>query len=310
MQHHISKQQTYKVLLISSLLLGLNACSKNPESADAPAASAEMQSVAAPTSPPPAQADKTQDVPDVLVSNQANPVEQNRQLVKTATIEFEVKDVYQTALQLEQLSSEFSGFVEQKEIQKQVEDQFNRSNTDGSQSVFYKIRPQAHMVVRIPSEQTVRFINTLSKFMLFLNTQRYEAKRLQLKLLEEKLAQQANAGASVNAKGTSQLAADIAALTQQEVQDRLSYSTIQLDFSQVATVHQTQDIQLEVVAKQQEPFLSRIGHSIYLGGVGFLDFIVQAMLLWPLWLMIIIGVLVWKYKKRQQVLHKTAAKDV
>lgn len=139
--------------------------------------------------------------------------------------------------------------------------------------------------------------------MLFLNEQRYEAKRLQLRLLEEKLTQQANSSNTNDSKASNRLAAEIATLTQQEVQDRLNYSTIQLNFSQAATLHKVQDIQLKVLAKQQDNFFVRIWQSIYQGAVGFLDFIVAAMVLWPLWLILLVsGGLIWKYKKRRAAL--------
>lgn len=100
---------------------------------------------------------------------------------------------------------------------------------------------------------------------------------------------------------SNRLAADIADLTQQEVQDRLNYSTIQLDFSQPAILRQTQDIQLNVIARQQDNFFVRLWHSIQQGALGFLDAIVIATVIWPLWLLLlIIGLFFRKYKQRQK----------
>lgn len=307
----MQKNQRNPLILLLSTMLVLSACSKKEEYADASVATTEKQGMAdmaAPASAPVASSNP-QDVPNILLSEQANPAEKNRQMVKTASIRFEVKDVYQTALQLEQLAAEFSGFVEQKDIQKEVEDVYNRNNNDGTLVIFEKVRPTASMVVRIPSDQTQRFVNTLPKFMLFLNAQSYEAKRYQLKLLEEKLNQQANSNPSSERKTADRLAAEIADLTRQEVQDRLSYSTIQLNFNQPATVHQTQDIQLNQIAKQDQHFFARLWQSIQLGAMGFLDFIVAAMLLWPLWIIVMLAVwFIWHKKKKhlRQRLNNTA----
>jgi hypothetical protein len=220
-------------------------------------------------------------------------------MVKTASVSFEVKDVYQSALQLEQLTADFAGFVEQKNINKQLEDQYERNNNDGTLSIYQKLRPQGSMIVRIPSDQTQRFINTLPKYMQFLNEQRYEAKRFQLKLLEEKLNQQAT-GNGGDSKTANRLAAEIAELTRQEVQDRLNYSTIQLDFSQPATLHKKPDIQLQQVARQDEPFLSRIWQAIQGGAAGFVDVVVFMTLLWPAWVIaaIITALILWRRKQR------------
>lgn len=301
-QHKPARQ----LILITSVLLMLSACSKNPNQAESSSASADVQSLATmPASESSRESSPSAATPNVLLSDTVNPLEKSRQLVKTAGINFEVKDVYQTALQLEQLSVEFGGFVEQKDIQKQIEDQFSRSNRDGTLTIFSKLRPHASMIVRIPNDQTQRFVNSLPKLMLFLNEQRYEAKRLQLKLLQEKLAQQNNAAATGQSKTADRLSAEIADLTQQEVQDRLSYSTIQLEFNQAAILRQTQDIQLDQVARQQSHFFVRIWHAMQRGASGFLDVIVMAVLFWPLWLIgLISAVLIWKYKKRQRVIDR------
>ena len=125
----------YQRLLVATLIsLSLVACAKSPNHADEAAdistsSSAKMQSMAAQDeSSESSDAANLKDRPDVLMSEQINPVEQARKMVKTASIDFEVKDVYQTGLALEQLTVQFAGFVEQKDIHKEVTDQFSRSN--------------------------------------------------------------------------------------------------------------------------------------------------------------------------------------
>lgn len=300
---HSTTAKTPPILILApalAIMLAISACSKKEEYAESSAASADMQGIAsAPAAEAGGNAANPQDVPAVLLSETANPVEKSRPMVKTASVSFEVKDVYQSALQLEQLTADFAGFVEQKHINKQLEDQYERNNNDGTLSIYQKLRPQGSMIVRIPSDQTQRFINTLPKYMQFLNEQRYEAKRFQLKLLEEKLNQQATSNGG-DSKTASRLAAEIAELTRQEVQDRLNYSTIQLDFSQPASLHKKPDIQLQQVARQDEPFLSRIWQAIQGGAAGFVDVVVFMTLLWPVWVIaaIITALILWRRKQR------------
>lgn len=303
-QHNVIKRHSTLACIVA-LAIASSACSKKEEYAESSATSADMQGVlSGPAATPEPAMEKTasnpQDVPAILLSEQANPLEKTRPTVKTASVTFEVKDVYQSALQLEQLTADFAGVVEQKNIYKQVEDQYLRSKRDGTVIIYQRIRPQASMIVRIPGDQTQRFINTLPKYMQFLNEQRYEAKRFQLKLLEEKLTQQANNGGS-SGKSADRLAAEIAELTRQEVQDRLNYSTIQLDFSQPATVRQKQDIQLQQVARHDQPFLERLGQAIVDGANGLVSFVLFIVLLWPAW--IILTVIIWLicwFRKRKR----------
>ena len=310
-KQNLTANKAMLTVTMAIIILSFSACSKNPGSADeaadmASASSAKIQSmVEQEAQSEPSDATNSQDTPEVLMSEQINPLEKSRKMVKTASIDFEVDDVYQTGLALEQLTVQFAGFVEQKDIEKQQIEQFSRRNTDGSQTIFSKIQPRASMVVRIPTAHTQRFINSMPKFMLFLNEQRYEAKRLELRLLQEKLNQQANSADAGNTQASNRLTADIARLTQQEVEDRLNYSTIQLTFSQAATLHQVKDIQLKVLAKQQDNFFVRVWQSIYQGAVGFLEFIVVAVVLWPLGLILLIGGgIAWKYKKRRAALQR------
>ena len=301
----------HTLLLVLSLALATSACSKKEEAAESSVASADMQGVlsepaAAPAPAMEKSAANPQDVPAILLSEQANPLEKTRPMVKTASVSFEVKDVYQTALQLEQLTTEFAGVVEQKNINKQLENEYQRSNHDGTVYIYQSLRPHGSMIVRIPSEQTQRFINTLPKYMQFLSEQRYEAKRFQLKLLEEKLAQQANSGSS-NSKSADRLASEIAELTRQEVQDRLAYSTIQLEFSQPVVLHRTQEIQLVQVAQREQPLLARLWQAAQDGASGLADFAVFVVLLWPAWLILaaIIAVVGW-FRKRKQARKQAA----
>lgn len=52
--------------------------------------------------------------PEQLVSQQQNALEQNRQLVKSAQLQFEVKDVLKTTSALEQQLSQYQGYIEEK----------------------------------------------------------------------------------------------------------------------------------------------------------------------------------------------------
>ncbi|MEG0130674.1 MAG: DUF4349 domain-containing protein [Acinetobacter sp.] len=271
----LAKQFTL-ALLMSSALMG---CSKKEESAASDAAvameSAGIESKAAP-------ADNVAQNPDQLLSTQQNALEQNRQLVKSAQLQFEVKDVLKTTATLEQQLLQYNGYIEQKQIDYQISDSSRRDHIDGSVSIYEKITPTVQLTVRIPNAQVTTFLNNLLPLMLNFNTQSYEAKRYELKLLEDKL-NIANQGSGASNSINNQLQQ----LTDLEVKDRLAYSTIRLEFFQQAQLRKSQDLNINRVATlDSDPLFSRLWESIKMGLYGFREVFIWLVMLWPLYVVI------------------------
>ncbi|MEB6479960.1 DUF4349 domain-containing protein [Acinetobacter vivianii] len=272
----LTKKLTVILILGSSLV----ACSKHPDHAANEAAVA-TESVALDSEAIQENAAKN---PEQLVSQQQNALEQNRQLVKSAQLQFEVKDVLKTTSALEQQLSQYNGYIEEKQINYQVSDRSERDRIDGSVDIYEKITPTVQLTVRIPNEQVTPFLNQLLPLMLNFNSQSYEAKRYELKLLEEKLntANQSNSGSNAVNNQLQQL-------TSLEVKDRLAYSTIRIEFFQQAQVRKTRDLNINRIATlDSDPLLSRIWEAIKVGLYGLRETIIWLVMLWPLYLAIAI----------------------
>lgn len=271
----LAKQFTL-ALLMSSALMG---CSKKEESAASDAAVA-MESAGAESKAAPA--DNVAQNPEQLLSTQQSALEQSRQLVKSSQLQFEVKEVLKTTATLEQQLLKYNGYVEEKQINYQVSDSSRRDHIDGSISIYEKITPTAQLTVRIPNDQVTAFLNNLLSLMLNFNSQAYEAKRYELKLLEEKL-NTANQSSSASNAINNQLQQ----LTNLEVKDRLAYSTIRLDFFQQPQVRKTHDLNIDRIATlDSEPLLSRMWESIKIGLHGFKEVLIWLSMFWPLYVVI------------------------
>lgn len=219
-----------------------------------------------------------------LVSQQQNALEQTRQLVKSAQLQFEVKDVLKTTSALEQQLSQYQGYIEEKQINYQVSDRSERDRIDGSVDIYEKITPTVQLTVRIPNQQVTPFLNQLLPLMLNFNSQSYEAKRYELKLLEEKLNTANQSNSASNAVNNQ-----LQQLTNLEVKDRLAYSTIRLEFFQQAQVRKTRDLNINRIATlDSDPLLSRIWEAIKIGLYGLRETIIWLVMLWPLYLAIAI----------------------
>ena len=133
--------------------------------------------------------------------------------------------------------------------------------------------------------------------MLNFNNQSYEAKRYELKLLEEKL-NTANQSPSTSNTVNNQLQQ----LTQLEVKDRLTYSTIRIEYFQQAQVRKTQDLNIHRIAHlDSEPLMTRIADAFKIGLSYFKETILWLIQFWAFFLVIVAVWFIRKaYKSRKQ----------
>lgn len=223
--------------------------------------------------------------PEVILNPEVNHAEATRRMVREANVIFTAKDVVKSTLEIEKIASEAGGFVEQKNIDFNVVDTQSQAISDGKIKIFEKIDPLAAMIIRVPSENAAVVVNKLLPLMYFLNQQQYSAKRYELKLLEEKIAQTQ----SVASETKNQQLSEIARLTRMEVQDRVRYSTITIAVNQPSLVRERIDIDIDAVARlNSDSFWKRSWNGIQYGWQFVLDLLVILISIWPLYLIIIV----------------------
>lgn len=278
------------ILVLSSTIVG---CSKKEEGA-ASDASVATESAAPNSETIRANAAKN---PEQLVSTQQSALEQNRQLIKSAELKFEVNDVLKTTSTLEQQLLQYNGYIENKQIDYQVNDRSQHDRIDGTVDVYEKITPTVQLTVRIPNDQVTTFLNHLLPLMLNFNTQSYEAKRYELKLLEEKLNTANQSNSASNAVNNQ-----LQQLTDLEVKDRLAYSTIRLEFFQQPKVRKSHDLNIHRIASlDSDPLLTRIAEAFKIGLSYFKETLIWLIQFWAFYIVIIAIWLIRKaYKTRKQ----------
>ncbi len=230
--------------------------------------------------------------PDVILNPQINQVEAARKMVREAKVDFTAKDVVKAALDIDKLTYEAGGFIEQKNIDFTVVDSHSNKIGDGKVKVFEKVNPSADIIVRIPSEKAAVYVNQLLPLMFFLNQQQYSAKRYELKLLEEKISQNQTVFNSTKRPEMN----EIARLTDLEVQDRVKFSTIAIHISQPITVRERYDVDIDTVARLNgDSFWKRAWDGVQYGWQFVLDLLIILVTIWPLYLIIVIGILLYKF---------------
>lgn len=285
----LAKKLTF-ILILSTAIVG---CSKKEEGM------ASDASVAAESATPnneSIQANAAKN-PEQLLSTQQSALEQNRQLIKSAELRFEVKDVLKTTSTLEQQLLQYNGYIENKQIDYQVSDRSQHDRIDGTVDIYEKITPTVQLTVRIPNAQVTSFLNNMLPLMLNFNKQSYEAKRYELKLLEEKLntANQSNSASNTVNNQLQQL-------TDMEVKDRLAYSTIRLEFFQQPKVRKSHDLNIHRIATlDSDPLLTRIAQAFKVGLSYFKESIIWLLQFWAFFLVIVAVWFIRKaYKSRKQ----------
>jgi len=321
------------ILLSAALVIGLAACAKTDEAAmDAPAAEMAAASDAASTgfaeeakmaASPQARMqenvggaieDAATEQPvstEQLVSSATSYVDSQRKFVRTANADFRVRDVYESAIAIENIVAKLDGFVVNNQIGANV-DRVNRypiGNARLMELAEYTVR--GNLTVRVPSDKTQEFLRALVAQIEFLDQRNFEARDVQFELLRKQLefirnqeAQKqlgdlstspgkiADKAAVISGQNNAKATRDEAAVLQKEVEDKVAFSTISLSLYQLSKVRKTEMDDVDAIAKAIRPgFFSRLFSAFSTGWYGLLDMVIELFTLWPLWLALGLGIL-------------------
>lgn len=288
------------------MLLGaLTACAKKAGMEARPAAEiAAIEPKIIATVAPPAQADTTVTAAtpaEQMGSSAATYVDSERKFIRTASANFDVKDVYVAALGIEDKVGAHGGFVVKNDITTNVADSRSQPARDGKLMVLDEYKVHAVLIVRVPSARTQEFMRAIVGHVVFLNQRSFEARDAQFELLRRqldamrnqetqtdlgdaiedggKLAQRA---AAITARGDVKAARDAALLEKKEFEDAVAFSTIELTLNQPNKVLQSERVDLESTFHKTRPgFFSRLGDQLSGGWYGLLDFVLVMTGIWP-----------------------------
>ncbi|AZA81124.1 DUF4349 domain-containing protein [Chryseobacterium lactis] len=148
---------TYRTLSLSALLLlGIYSCKKGE------VASTELQSYGI--------TDSTVAIASDSISSVAGMKVKDKQFVKTADVNMEVQDVYNTTISIEKSVQELGGFVVKSNLHSNVtsEDTYNTSNEHAM--LIKKYQTENTMQVRVPTEKLADLLTLINNNKLFLNS--------------------------------------------------------------------------------------------------------------------------------------------
>lgn len=322
-----------RLILPILLLTALAACSRQSQESTAEASvaadmaktqdasSAAAPSRDAPTKSAPAAPAVADDGVDAaqLVSSATSYSDAQRKFIRTAQAQFRVKDVYQSALAIEDEAAAQGGFVVKNEITAQTQSTQRRPMGDGKLLELAEYTVRGNLVVRVPSEHAQAFLRAIVDQMQFLDHRNFDAVDAQFDLLRQQLAYQRSQQAqqelgqaaqqggkldqkvdAIQARGAARAGRDEALVAQKEFEDRTAFATLNLSLYQTPQIRRTELVDVETVFEQNSPgFLSRLGGSLRAGWYGVLDVVIALTRLWPLWLLLVAAGIVWRrFRKR------------
>ena len=250
---------------------------------------------------------------DQLSSSALSQTDGQRKFVRTANLRFRVQHVYRSALALEDLVASRGGFVAKNKINAEVGRIQTRSIGKHKLLELAEYTLQGHLTIRVPSDQTQSLLRAMAQQIDFLDQRNFESMDVQFRLLREALAYQrfqssqqdltaiAQQGGKVDqraavigARTDAQAARDEAAVAQQELADKVAFSTITIAIYQPAQIRRTELTDVDAILDDSGPTLAvRLTEAMHDGWRSALDVFVFIVNLWPIWLLL--GLLVFVY---------------
>ncbi|ALR32287.1 hypothetical protein ATE47_17970 [Chryseobacterium sp. IHB B 17019] len=149
-----------RLSIATALLLGIYSCKKGEATADYEISAA---------------ADSSAVIISDSVSSAATMKVKDKQFIKTADVNMEVKDVYEATISIEKSVQELGGFVTHSNLRSNVisEETYNTSNENAM--LVKKYQTENTMQVRVPTEKLGALLTLINDKKLFLNSRSINA---------------------------------------------------------------------------------------------------------------------------------------
>ena len=253
-----------------------------------------------------------------------------RKFIRTAQAQFRVKDVYNSALAIEDVAAQQGGFVVNNNISAQTMSVRRRPAGDGKLIELAEYMVRGTLTVRVPSDKTQTFLRAIASQMEFLDQRSFDAADAQFQMLRQQLAFQREQQAQMElgqamqsgdrldrkseviaARTGAKLQRDEALIQQKEFEDKVDFSTISLSLYQLSKIRQTEMVDAEAVFQKHSPgFFTRLFDALRAGWYGVLDLFIALMHAWPLWLVLGLALYAlrrWSVSRRRQRAAPTAS---
>lgn len=215
-----------RLSIATALLLGIYSCKKGEATTSDLEAYATTDSAAA--------------IVSDSISSAATMKVKDKQFIKTADVNMEVKDVYDATISIEKSVQELGGFVTHSDLKSNVisEDTYNTSNEEAM--LVKKYQSENSMQVRVPTAKLGEFLSLMNDKKLFLNSRSINAEDVtsnikyaelegkRIKKTGENISQLKTNKDKVKLDNENMSENNLQQLANMDVTDNLKYSTVDI----------------------------------------------------------------------------------
>ena len=155
------KTKYIRLSMATALLLGIYSCKKGEVSSE------NLEKYAA--------ADSAIAISSDSVSSVATMKVKDKQFIKTADVNMEVKDVYDATISIEKSVQELGGFVTHSDLKSNVVSEETYNTSDEQAMLIKKYQSENAMQVRVPTEKLGELLTLINNKKLFLNARSINA---------------------------------------------------------------------------------------------------------------------------------------
>ena len=260
--------------------------------------------------------------PEDLSSVMFLPTHTGHKFVLTANARFRVKDVYDAAIEIENMAYGLDGFIVKNQISTQ---NYGINDYPQENDTLLRISRYARyseLIVRVPAANAQAFLRKLTTVIQYLDQREFFAQDVQFEILREQLAYKRNqeiqqkfgqAAArssnenrvdAIDHQRDTMLTRDNAIVDRAILNDKVAYSTIHLTIYEPEAISQEKIANLDAITEKNQPgFFNRLSDALSTGWYGFLDCIILISVLWPLALIAIVVIAIVIFARRR---NKTA----
>lgn len=256
-----------------------------------------------------------------LTSGAITYTDSERKFIRTANMNFRVKDVYLSANAIEDVVAHLNGFVTQNNIASQVQATQRRPIGNGKLMEVSQYTVHGELIVRVPSPKTQEFLRLIAGQIAFLDQRNFSAHDAQFDMLrkqleyarneetQEELGQAAREGGklpqkveAINARNESKATRDEAKIQKKEFDDQVAFSTVNFTIYQLPNIVETEVKDVDVIFLQNRPgFFTRVAEACHAGWDRLLDHVIDIVEYWPFWIIIAaIAILFMRLRQRRR----------
>lgn len=230
----------------------------------------------------------------------------SKKFIKTANLRFKVDNVEKTTHTIEQLALKTGGYIHQSSIQSTTlrTKEIEKSADSIIEIVEYKI--ENRMIIRVPDIYFDSILSEVAKLHVYLNHREVKTEDVSTTFLRNKLKEEKRTEYEkriqkavdkaprklddiVMAERQASELADIAIdkkIDNYQLQDRMDFSTIELNFYQSNSIYQ-EIVENTRLAEYQPNFWQKAWKALQVGWKIILEIIIGLLYLWPLYLLAI-----------------------